>query len=281
MNRRISTALIFLLILSGCATHPPSHPSRVDLLGTRNLRDVGGYATIDGKQVKKGVLYRSDDLADLSSSDLETFAALGVKRVYDLRSEGEIEGDPNRLPEESPIELVELPMYFPSMDPALMQRKILDGDVKKGEFHQLMMDAYRHFALEERPQLATILRDLSEPGGLPALVHCTHGKDRTGITVAITLRAVGVPQETVVQGYMLSNKFWESEVSRLSCLASCASFFRTPRDEVRALLEVRPEYLEAAFAAIDEHYGSFDNYLDQGLGIDEATLQRLRAALLQ
>ena len=281
MNRRISTALIFLLVLSGCATHPPSHPSRVDLSGARNLRDVGGYATLDSKHVKKGVLYRSDHLAELRPSDLDVFATLGVKRVFDLRSKGEIEGDPNRLPKDGTIEVVELPMYFPSMDPALMQRKILAGDVKKGEFHQLMMDAYRHFALEERPQLATILSDFSKPGSLPALIHCTHGKDRTGITVAVTLRAVGVPQETVVHDYMLSNKFWKSEVSRLSCLASCASFFRTPRDEVRALLEVRPEYLEAAFAAIDQHYGSFDNYLEQGLGMDEETLEKLRAALLQ
>ena len=268
------------LILVGCATAPPSHPSRVDLSGTRNFRDVGGYATLEGKHIKTGVLYRSDDLADLSPIGLETFAALGVKRVYDLRGEGERESNPSRLPEDSPVELVEIPMYFPAMDLALMQHKILAGDVDNGEFHQLMMDAYRHFVLEERPQLATILRGLSEPGGLPALIHCTHGKDRTGIAVAITLRAVGVPQETVVQDYMLSNKFWESEASRLSCFASCASFFQTPRGEVRALLEVRPEYLEAAFEAIGEHYGSFENYLDQGLGIDEPTVQRLRTALL-
>jgi len=270
-----------LLILLGCATPPPSHPSRVDLSGTRNFRDVGGYATLEGKHVKTGVLYRSDDLADLSPIGLETFAALGVKRVYDLRGEGERESNPNRLPEGSSIELVEIPMYFPAMDPALMQHRILTGKVKQGDFHQLMMDAYRHFALEERPQLATILRDLSEPDGLPALIQCTHGKDRTGIAVALTLRAVGVPQETVVQDYMLSNKFWESEASRLSCFASCASFFQTPRSEVRALLEVRPEYLEAAFEAIDEHYGSFENYLDQGLRVDEPTLQMLQSTLLE
>jgi protein-tyrosine phosphatase len=46
-------------------------------------------------------------------------------------------------------------------------------------------------------------------------------------------------------------------------------------------MEVRPEYLQGAFAAINEHYGSFENYLDQGLGIDEQILQRLRSALLE
>jgi protein-tyrosine phosphatase len=97
--------------------------------------------------------------------------------------------------------------------------------------------------------------------------------------VAIILRSVGVPQETVLEDYLLSNKFWESKTELYSCLANCASCFRTPRSEVRALMEVRPEYLEAAFAAIDEKYGSFEGYLYDGLGIDELTLQRLRSAL--
>ena len=87
--------------------------------------------------------------------------------------------------------------------------------------------------------------------------------------------------ETVLEDYLLSNKFWESKTELYSCLSNWASCFRTPRNEVRALMEVRPEYLQASFEAIDEHYGSFDNYLDQGLSIDEQTLQRLRAALLQ
>jgi protein-tyrosine phosphatase len=84
-----------------------------------------------------------------------------------------------------------------------------------------------------------------------------------------------------MEDYLLSNKFWESKNDLYSCLANCASFFRTPRSEVRALMETRPEYLHAAFAAMDEHYGSFDGYLREGLGIDHDTLERLREALLE
>jgi protein-tyrosine phosphatase len=84
-----------------------------------------------------------------------------------------------------------------------------------------------------------------------------------------------------MEGYLLSNKFWESKTDLYSCLANCASCFRTPRSEVRALMEVRPEYLEAAFAAIDEKYGSFEGYLREGLGIDDPTLERLRSTLLE
>jgi protein-tyrosine phosphatase len=126
-----------------------------------------------------------------------------------------------------------------------------------------------------------LLKGLAEPGTLPALIHCTYGKDRTGVAVALVLRSLGVPREKIMEDYLLSNKFWESKTELYSCLSNCASCFRTPRSEVRALMEVRPEYLQASFAAIDEQYCSFDNYLDQGLSIDEQTLQRLREALLQ
>ena len=100
------------------------------------------------------------------------------------------------------------------MDPALSRRKILRGEVEKGDFHQAMIESYRAYALDYRAQLSTLIIDLSDPSGLPALIHCNHGKDRTGVAVAITLRALGVPPETVMEDYLLSNKFLESETDR-------------------------------------------------------------------
>jgi protein-tyrosine phosphatase len=227
------------------------------------------------------LLYRSDHLKRVSRRNAEAVAALGVKRVYDLRTEKEHERDPSRLSEFTSLEVVSLPIDCELIDPYAVARRILGGDVEEGDFQQLMIECYRNYALNFRSEWSTLLRDLAEPGGLPALIHCTYGRDRTGVSVAIVLRSLGVPQETVLEDYLLSNKFWESEASRLSCFASCASFFRPPRSEVRALMEVRPGYLEAAFAAIDEKYGSFEGYLHEGLGIDELTLQRLRSALLK
>ncbi len=270
-----------LFILLGCATAPPQHPSRVELAGARNLRDLGGYSTIDGRQIKKGLLYRSDHLKRVSIRNAEAVAALGVKRVYDLRTERERERDPPRLAEVTSLEVVSLPVDCELIDPYAVARRILRGDVEEGDFQGLMLECYRNYALNYTSEWSSLLRDMAEPGGLPALIHCTYGRDRTGVSVAIVLRSLGVPEETVLEDYLLSNKFWESEASRLSCFASCASFFRTPRSEVRALMEVRPEYLEAAFAAIDEKYGSFEGYLYEGLGIDDVTLERLRSALLE
>jgi protein-tyrosine phosphatase len=99
--------------------------------------------------------------------------------------------------------------------------------------------------------------------------------------VAVILRAVGVPPDVILEDYLLSNNRLEGRIDRLSFLASLGSLFRIPRSEIRPLLEVRQEYLEAAFAAIDEKYGSFDAYLEEGLGLNSDTLARLRYALLE
>ena len=237
---------------------------------------------MDGRQIKKGVLYRSDHLGQITKKDLEKIAALGVKTVYDLRSQEERERWPQRLPEIVSLQVVSLPVFYQGLDPRMMARRIvISGDVEEGEFHNIMIDAYQTYVLDFRSQWSLLLKGLAEPETLPALIHCTYGKDRTGVAVGIILRSLDVPQEKVMEDYLLSNKFWESKTDLYTCLANCASCFRTPRNEVRALMEVRPEYLQAAFAAIDEYYGSFDNYLDQGLGIDKQTLQRLRTALLE
>jgi len=282
IEKRATLVIAALLILLGCAAAPPKHPSRIEITGSRNLRDLGCYRTTDGRHVKKRVLYRSDYLSKITKRDAEELAALGLKTVYDLRGEEEQERYPERLPEIVPVKVVSLPVFYQGLDPWVTVRRIvISGDVEEGEFHQLMIEAYRAYVLDFCTQWSALLKGLAEPGTLPALIHCTYGKDRTGVAVAIVLRAIGVPREKVMEDYLLSNKFWESKTEQYSCLANCSSCFRTRRSEVEALMEVRPEYLQASFAAIDEHYGSFDNYLYRGLGIDEATLQRLRSALLQ
>jgi protein-tyrosine phosphatase len=281
IEKRATILIAALLILLGCAA-APQHPSRIEVTGSRNLLDLGGYHTVDGREIKQGVLYRSDHLSQISKRDLEKLSALGVKTVYDLRSEEETESFPQRLPEIVPVKVVSLPVFYLGLDPRVMARRIvISGDVEEGDFHHIMIEAYRTYALEFRSQWSAILKGLAEPETPPALIHCTYGRDRTGVAVAIILSSLGVPREKVMEDYLLSNKFWESKTDLYSCLANWASCFRTPRNEVRALMEVRPEYLQAVFLAIEEHYGSFDNYLDQGLNIDEQTLERLRTALLE
>ena len=272
---------ILHLIRTICISAPQQHPSRIDFSGARNFRDLRGYPAIDGRQIKKGLLYRSDNLSDLSNEDLEVLSSLGLRRIYDLRNEDEQKANPNTLPQGSSIQLIGLPFAYEALDTAVMQKRVLSGDLEKGEAKRIMIDSYRTYVIDYREQLSVILRGLTEPGTLPALIHCVHGKDRTGLVVSTILEALRIPRDIIRDDYLLSNTFWESETRRLSFLAYLASIFRTPTKEVRSLMEALPEYLDAAEQAMDEQFGSMDNYLHEGLGLDEATIERLRDALLE
>ena len=273
-------ATLALLLVAACGD-PPEHPNGVPVSGAQNFRDAGGYATADGKHVKRGVLFRSNDLADLSDADLDTFAGLGIQTVFDLRHDYERTAYPSRLPPEGPTRVVEIPVYYPPLDRRESRRKILAGEVEEGHFRQLLIEANRAFALDFREQWSGLLRDLAAPDSRPVVIHCADGKDRTGFAIAVILSAVGVPRETIYEDFLLSNLFLERRTKVYTFLAWLGSLFRVPRSELRPLLEVRREYLESAFAAIDEKYGSFDSYLRDGLDMDEATLVRLRAALTE
>ncbi len=272
--------VLLLLLLAACST-PPEHPNRVPVSGTLNFRDVGGYAAEDGRRVKRGVLFRSDELAHLSRSGRETVAELGLRRVYDLRSEPERQKEPDRLPKRNNIELFELPVYFRPLDRRESRDKILSGKVERGHFSGLLVEANKAFALDFTPQWQELVQSLTKPNALPAVIHCVDGKDRTGFAIAIILRALGVPKETVMEDYLLSNLFLESRNSRYAFLGSMGSLFQVPRSEIRSLLDVRREYLEAAFTAIDEQYGSFQGYLREALGLDAQAIDKLRLALLE
>jgi protein-tyrosine phosphatase len=125
---------------------------------------------------------------------------------------------------------------------------------------------------DARAAWAVAIRELGKPGSLPALVHCTGGKDRTGFAAALLLLAVGVPRETAIEDYLLSNRY-------------LAAFARVVRDGIepellRPVVEVRRAYIETSLEEVDRRYGSLDSYLHRGLGLDDAVLRRLREALL-
>lgn len=275
----VSANLFLLLALVACAV-PVEHPRRVPFSEALNFREAGGYMTGDGQRVRTGVLYRSDNIADLSRGDRKVLSGLGLRTIFDLRHDGERSAAPYRLPDQEDLLVIEMSVYFPPLDRAESRRKILGGNVEEGHFQELLIEANRAFALDFTAQWSELLRRLAASDARPALIHCVDGKDRTGFAIALILRALGVPQETVLEDYLLSNQFLASRTAYLAFLGSMGSLFRVSRGEIRSLLEVRPEYLESAFAAIDERYGSFAAYLYEGLGLDDDTLARLRLAML-
>lgn len=257
-------------------------PSRqVVLDGAVDVRDIGGYRSRfgAGATVRRDLLFRGDAPCQLSAADVQRLAMLRLRTVIDLRTPAEVLLDgADRLP--PGLDPVQIPV--PGGDLAWLYQLVASGDYTRqrealgeGRAEERMRQMYRGFVADPRQRraFAAALELLCRPGRLPALFHCTAGKDRTGWLAAILLTALGVPRDQVLADYMASNDYYWPAARRW--LAQ-----RADPELLRPLMTQRPGYLEAAFEEAAARYGSFPAFLDAGLGLGPGALARLREGLL-
>jgi protein-tyrosine phosphatase len=115
--------------------------------------------------------------------------------------------------------------------------------------------------------------------GVPLLYHCTSGKDRTGWMTAIVLTALGVPHAAVIEDYLLSNDIYQARYFKLGNDLAKTGMMREP-GLLRPILELNAGYLEAAFDEVGQRFGTFAEFMQRGLGMDDQSLRQLREALL-
>jgi protein-tyrosine phosphatase len=254
---------------------------RLPLEGAKNFRDLGGYRTSDGQYVRWGLVYRSGYLADLTRQDYEYLSGLGIRLVCDVRANGERMRSPTNWVGDSP-EFLSVPIG-PNRDGTLtaddLKRRVAAAnDPNKGSA------AAYDFAIKDAEQYGKILHRIVA-GDLPAVEHCTSGKDRTGVFSAILLTALGVPRAVVVQDYLLTEHYLLAPDSFESTRAQLQKTFGVaePLDDsaVRAIVTLSPQTLEATFHAIDRTYGSFDAYLRDAVTLSDADRAILRQRLLE
>ena len=178
---------------------------RLPLEGANNFRDLGGYRTGDGHYVRWGLVYRSGYLVNLTPKDSAYLNTLGIRLVCDVRADGERmrAPDPDQWTGNAP-ELLSVPIG-PNRDGTLSAE-----DLKKrvAKINAESKDSIRgyDYAITDATQYGKILHRIAS-GDLPAVEHCTSGKDRTGVFSAILLTALGVPRETVIQDYLLTTQY--------------------------------------------------------------------------
>ncbi|GAA2104010.1 tyrosine-protein phosphatase [Kitasatospora saccharophila] len=230
------------------------------LASAPNFRDLGGYRTADGRWVKLGQVYRSDDLSKLTDEDLAKLRRLGVRTVFDLRTPAERQAAPDRLPAGAKaitanvLGAADTGQFNVTSPQAAVDMMVL------GERTMVSADS-------ARAAYAQLLGAADDRGAV--LFHCTAGKDRTGWGAAALLTALGVPQETVRADYLASNTY--------RAQANAAALAQLPpayQAVYQPLLDVRPEYLAAGFDEVKTRYGSFDAYLKKGLGVNAEQLRR-------
>lgn len=252
-----------------------------------NVRDVGGYRTYTGGQVRQGLVYRADALGKLTPADITTVAGLGLTKAVDFRIPMEVQYDgADRLPpglSATARPVSDLGLYgtlltaIGSGDP-VRQEQMLGG----GRAEAYMRDIYRTFVSspENRAQFAATLREIADGKQGPLLYHCTSGKDRTGWMSYVLLRALGVPEATAGGDYLASNTFRGAYDAQVRAGLKQSGRMQNP-DLLIPLQEVRQDYLDAATAQMEATYGSFYGYLTTGLGLDLDTLAKLQVKMVR
>jgi protein-tyrosine phosphatase len=254
---------------------------RLPLEGAKNFRDLGGYRASDGRYVRWGMVYRSNHLVNLTPRDSDYLNRLGIRLVCDVRSDGERARAPDHWTGNAP-EFFSVPIgsnliTTPTADDLKRRTASINSGTKD------FVRAY-DYAVEYAGQYAKILRRIAA-GDLPAVEHCTAGKDRTGVFSAILLTALGVPRDTVVQDYLLSNEYLLAPDTIATTTADLQRAFGLAEapdiSTVRTIMTARPETLEVTLDKISRSYGSFANYLRDGLKLSDSEVATIRQRLLE
>ncbi len=256
----------------------------IPIASVPNLRDLGGWVGMDGRQVRHGLVFRSTELAGLTDADQPALDALGLRAVLDLRTEAERQAQPDaQLPGAAYVVLDVLadtvgaaPAQLLHLmdDPAGVQAMLGDGKAA-----ELLRHAYGDIVTlpSARRAYHDFFTLLAGSDHRPALFHCTTGKDRTGWGSACLLMMLGVCDDDVMAEYLLTNA---QLLPALQPLFDRFAVAGGDPDLLRPLLGVEADYLQAALAAMRETYGTLDTYLTDGLQLDASVPDRLRTALL-
>ncbi|KAL2255637.1 hypothetical protein VTK26DRAFT_2972 [Humicola hyalothermophila] len=275
------------------ATTFPALPSPpfIHAPGLDNLRDAGGYAiaSVPGKAVRRGILFRAADPTRLQDSGVAVLQRLGITHVYDLRSVVELAragGDQAAAPRAwDGATRVFVPVFLDKdYSPealALRFRNYSDGPEGFVRAYSAILAAA---AEPEHPYapFRTVLEHLASPTTppTPLLVHCTAGKDRTGVIVALVLALCGVDDETIAHEYNLTELGLAPRKEEIiQHLVSGEALFGD-RERAERMVGARKENMLGTLIMIREKYGSVERYVTDHLGVSPAKIEQIRRNLI-
>jgi protein-tyrosine phosphatase len=258
-------------------------PRILELPGSCNLRDFGGYATVDGRRVREGRLLRSGVLHRLTPGAVEALRAMDIRAICDLRRTEERRLHPNPCLGTA-CRTFE---WDTAVESSPMRERGFIESPSLEDARRAMVGMYERLPYLLQPRLAGVFEALAHAGDGATLVHCSAGKDRTGVAVALVLETLGVPRETIVVDYVYTNQAADLAAQLLGdgshgagLAATAAPLLALPQVARTAVLEAHPSYIAATFTAIETRHGGVERYLREELQLDTALLDELRGRLL-
>lgn len=147
------------------------------------------------------------------------------------------------------------------------------------EYDRFVRRMYHAIAFEHTAQVKALFDLICAEDNLPALIHCTAGKDRTGFVAALIQRLLGAPPNLVMEDYLLTNRYYAPQVARYARQIRWMTLFRAKPERIQQIFAAKQEYLEGVFDEIDRRYGGAAGYLEQGCGVPAAQQRALQARL--
>jgi len=239
---------------------------RIELGGCFNFRDIGGYTTADGRIVRWRRLFRSDALHRLSEDDLDLLRPFGISSIIDLRTDRELDEAELGLLHAEPGAIHLRAPFIAQVEINLDSHAATPPD---------LADLYANMLTYARPAIATVFTHLAAPSSYPAIVHCAAGKDRTGMTIALILRTLGVSDKDIVADYALTEGFLASWVEVARAAGQTVAFNQVHPN----LLRSQAITMRTTLAAIDAEFGSTAAFLN-ACGISPTTIDGVRANLV-
>lgn len=237
---------------------------RVIIPGLRNLRDIGGYETTDGKVTRWRVLLRSDKLFGLPSSSIILLKNYQVGRIIDLRYTPEVVGEPDAIAYDSNFSYLHIPLYE------------LSGATRLPEIPDSASDLYISVIDNCHSQIKSVINELLLTSPHSTIVHCTAGKDRTGIIIALVLGVLQVPDEKIIEDYALTINYVSEILDELRLVARQNGWDLAWYER---LLSCKPDNMRRMLNHVSECYGNAGEYL-RVIGVSPAQLEFLRYRLL-
>ncbi len=287
-----STILLSVVLVLSC-THTTNteknkitkKPKReIKLAGTYNFRDIGGYKTKDNKSIKWGKIYRSAKLTDLTSEDLIKLASLNIARIADLRSPAEIKFFPDKIPVKAKYFRVNKEIYTGDLtkDKVEDDWAAMANDMKQytsQDTDESIIKYYKGLAHTFKDRYKEVFDSLLVLSSDSALVlHCTGGKDRSGVVTAMIEYVLGVDSAQIADDFVLTNKYRYDYNAKIANMLH--EKYNVPMERASDYGISKAIYLQATFDEMRKQFGSLDNYVVSELGVDQTKKNILRQKYL-
>jgi protein-tyrosine phosphatase len=232
----------------------------IELHGLMNLRDVGGYPLPGGGRIRWRTLFRSDAPGHVDAAGADVLAGLGLRTVVDLRTDSETEAAPTAL----------------GLPARTTQISLLGADLQA--LPPELPAIYRYLVDDRGAVIAAAIGLLAGPGAFPALVHCSAGKDRTGVVTALVLSLAGVPDEYIAADYALTARYLD--LRRTAAIGRIQASTGLAGELAEGLLLSPPALILETLDRVRQTAGSVEGYLRRH-GLSQSDLDRLRASLTE